>query len=99
MTRPHRLAWPRTPPFQGGDTGSNPVGDAKSSAARGASSRAIGNIIHNDGVPRAMDAFEAAPDEHLAERLVRGLEAGLNESPDALRVRKDAHVTVSRPQS
>ncbi len=26
--RPHRLAWPRTPPFQGGDTGSNPVGDA-----------------------------------------------------------------------
>ena len=28
MTRPHRLAWPRTPPFQGGDTGSNPVGDA-----------------------------------------------------------------------
>ena len=27
--RPLRLARPRTPPFHGGDTGSNPVGDAK----------------------------------------------------------------------
>ena len=46
-------------------------------AAQGASSCAIGNIIRNDRVPRAMvDAFEAAPDEPLAERLVRGLEAG-----------------------
>ena len=46
-------------------------------AARGTSSCAIGNIVRNDGVPRAMvDAFEAAPDEHLAERLMRGLEAG-----------------------
>ena len=46
-------------------------------AAQGASSCAIGNIVRNDGVPQAMvDAFEAAPDEHLAERLVRGLEAG-----------------------
>ena len=25
---PHRLAWPRTPAFHAGDTGSNPVGDA-----------------------------------------------------------------------
>ncbi len=24
---PHRLAWPRTPAFQAGNTGSNPVGD------------------------------------------------------------------------
>ena len=46
-------------------------------AAQGASSCAIGNIVHNDGVPRAMvDAFESAPDAHLAERLVCGLEAG-----------------------
>ena len=45
--------------------------------AQGASSCAIGNIVRNDGVPQAMvDAFEATPDEHLAERLVRGLEAG-----------------------
>jgi hypothetical protein len=27
--RPRRLAWPRTSPFHGGNTGSNPVGDAK----------------------------------------------------------------------
>ena len=26
-TGPHRLAWPRTLPFQGSNTGSNPVGD------------------------------------------------------------------------
>ena len=46
-------------------------------AAQGASSCAIGNIVRNDGVPQAMvDAFEAVPGEHLAERLVRGLEAG-----------------------
>ena len=46
-------------------------------AAQGASSCAIGNIVRNDGVPRAMvDAFEAAAGEHLTERLVRGLEAG-----------------------
>ena len=46
-------------------------------AAQSASSCAIGNIVRNDGVPKAMvEAFEAAPDEHLAERLVHGLEAG-----------------------
>ena len=46
-------------------------------SAQSASSCAIGNIVRNDGVPQAMvEAFEAAPDEHLAERLVRGLEAG-----------------------
>src|SRR5580693_3300756 len=27
--RPRRLAWPRTSPFHGGNTGSNPVGDAR----------------------------------------------------------------------
>jgi hypothetical protein len=30
IIRPRRLAWPRTPAFHAGDTGSNPVGDAKS---------------------------------------------------------------------
>ena len=30
QSRPRRLAWPRTSPFHGGNTGSNPVGDAKS---------------------------------------------------------------------
>ena len=28
LTRPRRLARPRTSPFHGGNTGSNPVGDA-----------------------------------------------------------------------
>ncbi len=28
MSRPHRLAWPRTPAFHAGDRGSNPLGDA-----------------------------------------------------------------------
>lgn len=38
---------------------------------------AVGNILANDLVPRAMaDAFLAAPEEPLAERLLRGLEAG-----------------------
>jgi hypothetical protein len=32
--RPHRLVRPRTPLFQGGDTGSNPVGDATPPATR-----------------------------------------------------------------
>src|SRR3954467_13298034 len=31
LARPRRLARPRTPPFHGDNTGSNPVGDAKDS--------------------------------------------------------------------
>ena len=31
LARPRRLARPRTPPFHGDNTGSNPVGDAKHS--------------------------------------------------------------------
>lgn len=39
---------------------------------------AIGNILANDRVPQAMaDAFAADPSAQLAERLLRGLEAGL----------------------
>lgn len=39
---------------------------------------AIGNILANDRVPPAMaEAFAADPALHLAERLLRGLEAGL----------------------
>ena len=33
LFRPHRLAWPRTLPFQGSNTGSNPVGDTTFDAA------------------------------------------------------------------
>jgi len=46
-------------------------------AAQGDGCCAIGNIIRTEAVPRAMvDAFEASADFHLAERLVRALEAG-----------------------
>ena len=39
---------------------------------------AAGNLLKDSGVPGAMvSAFQAAPGEHLAERLLRGLEAGL----------------------
>lgn len=39
---------------------------------------AVGNILANDRVPPAMaEAFAADPSLHLAERLLRGLEAGL----------------------
>lgn len=39
---------------------------------------AAGNLLADPGVPAAMvAAFEAAAGEHLAERLLRGLEAGL----------------------
>ncbi len=38
---------------------------------------AAGNLLGSPDVPTAMtDAFDASPEEHLAERLLRGLEAG-----------------------
>jgi uncharacterized Ntn-hydrolase superfamily protein len=47
-------------------------------AAHGLDVLALGNILANDRVPAAMrDAFLAAESEPLAERLMRGLEAGL----------------------
>ncbi len=49
-----------------------------SGAGHAADCIAIGNILANDRVPQAMaDAFAADVGVHLAERLVRGLEAGL----------------------
>jgi len=46
-------------------------------AARGTDAVAIGNILANDAVPAAMvEAFLRSGGETLAERLVRGLEAG-----------------------
>ena len=63
--------------------------------AQGASSCAIGNIVRKDGVPRAMvDAFEAAPDEHLGERLVRGLEAGEEAGGELKQVKSAALLVV-----
>lgn len=46
--------------------------------ATGPSCVAAGNILKSEAVPQAMvDGFLAAPEAHLAERLLGGLEAGL----------------------
>ena len=64
-------------------------------AAQGTSSCAIGNIVRDDGVPRAMiEAFESAPDEHLAERLMRGLEAGEEAGGEFRQVKSAALLVV-----
>ncbi|HLI13251.1 MAG TPA: DUF1028 domain-containing protein [Alphaproteobacteria bacterium] len=47
-------------------------------AAAGRDCVAAGNLLANSGVPAAMaEAFAAAPEAHLAERLLRALERGL----------------------
>ncbi|MCP5153007.1 MAG: DUF1028 domain-containing protein [Ectothiorhodospiraceae bacterium] len=47
-------------------------------AGEGEGCCAIGNILRDPGVPRAMaDAFETAPGSHLADRLLHALQAGL----------------------
>jgi uncharacterized Ntn-hydrolase superfamily protein len=62
----------RTAHYSGGRTLGNHA------AAEGRDCVAAGNLLADTGVPAAMvAAFEAVPDEHLAERLLRGLEAGL----------------------
>lgn len=64
-------------------------------AAQGEGVCAIGNIIRNDRVPRAMvEAFAQAPAEHLAERLLRGLEAGLVAGGELKQVKSAALLVV-----
>ena len=53
---PHRLAWPRTPAFQAGNTGSNPVGDTTHNGAvlshifeRGQGVRQKGQVTSRSG--------------------------------------------------
>ncbi|MGE3538314.1 MAG: DUF1028 domain-containing protein [Candidatus Tectimicrobiota bacterium] len=51
---------------------------SKRAAAQAESVCAIGNILRHEGVPQAMvEAFSRSPEEHLAERLLQALEAGL----------------------
>ena len=60
---------------------------------------AIGNILRNDTVPSAMvEAFATSGEEHLAERLVRGLEAGLDAGGE-LRLLKSAALLVVHEES
>ena len=64
-------------------------------AAQGDGCCAIGNIIRNDRIPAAMvEAFEAAPDEHLAERLLLAVEAGLAAGGEPKQVKSAALLVV-----
>ena len=64
-------------------------------AAQGESSCAIGNIIRTEAVPQAMiDAFEEVSSLHLAERLVRGLEAGLDAGGELKQIKSAALLVV-----
>ena len=90
-------SWPRTPPFQGGDTGSNPVGDASFlSKIKGPSRRAPGVQcdlpdesaqclrLHRDIVPaRRLQVRAAYQRRHQLE---------LRTSPDRSRRRRVSRV-------
>jgi uncharacterized Ntn-hydrolase superfamily protein len=65
--------------------------------SQGADCCAIGNIIRNEQVPAAMTAaFEACPDEPLAERLLRGLEAGDAAGGEFRQIKSAALLVVHR---
>ena len=58
---------------------------------------AIGNIVRTTGVTRAMvDAFGADPQLHLAERLVRSMEAGYAAGGEPKQVKSAALLVVER---
>jgi len=64
-------------------------------AAQGNGVCAIGNIIRNTAIPGAMvEAFSNDPDEHLAERLLRALEAGLKAGGELRQVKSAALLVV-----
>ena len=64
-------------------------------AAQGNAVCAIGNILRSEDVPRAMvEAFGQEPDVHLAERLLRALEAGLEAGGELKQVKSAALVVV-----
>jgi uncharacterized Ntn-hydrolase superfamily protein len=64
-------------------------------AAQGDGVCAIGNIIRNENIPRAMvEAFTQTPEEHLAERLLQALEAGLDAGGELKQVKSAALLVV-----
>lgn len=64
-------------------------------AAQGNAVCAIGNILRSEGVPQAMvEAFGQEPETHLAERLLRALEAGLEAGGELKQVKSAALVVV-----
>jgi len=64
-------------------------------AAQGDGVCAIGNIIRNEDIPRAMvEVFAQTPEEHLAERLLQALEAGLDAGGELKQVKSAALLVV-----
>ena len=63
--------------------------------AQGDGCCAIGNIIRTEGVPAAMvEAYESAAGEHLAERLLLALEAGLAAGGELKQIKSAALLVV-----
>jgi uncharacterized Ntn-hydrolase superfamily protein len=64
-------------------------------AAQGDAVCAIGNIIRHETIPQAMvEAFGRHPEEHLAERLLQALEAGLAGGGELKQVKSAALLVV-----
>ncbi len=64
-------------------------------AAQGDAVCAIGNIIRHETIPKAMvEAFGRDPEEHLAERLLQALEAGLAAGGERKQVKSAALLVV-----
>jgi uncharacterized Ntn-hydrolase superfamily protein len=64
-------------------------------AAQGNAVCAIGNILRSEAAPQAMvEAFDQAPEAHLAERLLRALEAGLAAGGELKQVKSAALLVV-----
>jgi len=64
-------------------------------AAEGDGCCAIGNILRNQAIPRSMvEAFEKSADAHLAERLVRALEAGFAAGSELRQIKSAALLVV-----
>ena len=64
-------------------------------AAQGNAVCAIGNILRSEDVPQAMvEAFGQEPEAHLAERLLRALEAGLEAGGELKQVQSAALLVV-----
>jgi uncharacterized Ntn-hydrolase superfamily protein len=64
-------------------------------ASQGDAVCAIGNIIRHADIPAAMvEAFRHDPEEHLAERLLRALEAGLAAGGELKQVKSAALLVV-----
>ena len=64
-------------------------------AAQGNAVCAIGNILRSEAVPQAMvEAFGQDPEAHLAERLLRALEAGLAAGGEIKQVKSAALLVV-----